>query len=287
MKNYISSLVMAVALFCAVEACTSSSEPMQTKAREPASDGINTAETTAKHAQTGDATVASDNSTIVTNTIGASDKSTDSTLHPTDTEDATVETVKDSAVALVEDAVVTPDKDVVVTPSDVVAAAPTEDAATTEEPPSEAEQKFLDMIASKQTYSAATITPLYDQLDAIPSEFLIGTWKGHVFEANPTNPNNWYGKRIAPDLTAEPWLTNLPDGGVGPNSTNIFLGCPSTIQQEMFRGKISAVLVYNNQTNRDYFRKIVGDVDVRALDDIVIGYSSSQLKYFYLVRTFL
>lgn len=287
MKNCTSSLVITVAICCAVEACTSESVPTQTNAKEPASDGINTAKTTATNTYTGDATVVSDNATITNDTIGASDKSTDSTLPLTDTEDAAVETVKDSAVTPIKDAVVTPDKDANVTPADVVVVAPAEDAATTEEQPTEAEQKFLDMMASKQTYNAATITPLYDQLDAIPSEFLIGTWKGHVFEANPTNPNNWYGKRIAPDLTAEPWLTNLPDGGVGPNSSNIFLGCPSTIQQEMFRGKTSAVLVYNNQTNRDYFRKIIGDVSLRALDDIVIGYSSSQLKYFYLVRTFL
>jgi len=287
MKNYTSSLVIAVAICCAVEACTSPSAPTQTNAKEPASDGINAAETTTTNAYTGNATVASDNSTITNHTIGASDEGTDSTLPPTDTEDAAVETVKDSAVTPIKDAVVALDKDVDVTPADVVVLTPAEDAATAEEQPTEAEQEFLDMIASKQTYDAATITPLYDQLDAIPSEFLIGTWKGHVFEANPANPNNWYGKRIAPDLTAEPWLTNLPDGGVGPNSSNIFLGCPSTIQQEMFRGKTSAVLVYDNQTNRDYFRKITGDVNLRALDDIVIGYSSSQLKYFYLVRTFL
>jgi hypothetical protein len=270
-----SELIAVIGLLLAIEACSSSSNQPRTNAIDPANTNGNAAGTGTTAVNAGGA-VAINTATGGSTAPVATNKDKDANAKTDKIADASVTAGKDAKAGgtggNAADAAVSAIKGA-------------DAAVATKKKPTEAEQKLLDMIASKQTYDATTIDPLYDQLDVIPSEFLIGTWKGHVFEANPANPQNWYGKRVAPDLTAEPWLTNLPDGSPGPN--NPIMGAPSTIQQENFRGKVSAVLVYDTQMNRDYFRKLTGDLNQRALDDIVVGYSSSQLKYFYLVRSYL
>lgn len=143
-------------------------------------------------------------------------------------------------------------------------------APATAEPakPTAEEQQILDMMAdTSKRYDSTILTPVYEKLDTVPKEFMVGTWKGGLFIAGSNSTSTWYGKRVAPDFTAEPMLTKGADGGPGPNS-----GGGATVKdEEDANGVTTACLTYDSGAIKDYFRKVSGDVKKRALGDVVIG----------------
>ena len=77
------------------------------------------------------------------------------------------------------------------------------------------EQRWLEMIASGEAYPAETLLPLFEQLQPVDTEFMLGTWKGGKFDggAEP-DPINWYGKRFNSTTDVEPLLVLDADGKV-------------------------------------------------------------------------
>lgn len=141
----------------------------------------------------------------------------------------------------------------------------------------DAEQQWLEMIASGQAYSADTLMPLFKQLEPVDTDFLVGTWKGGKFDggAEP-DPINWYGKRFTSTTDVEPLLVTDADGEV---VTYDRLGA-AQMRQVVFDGKPSAALIYDSQPIMDYFRKVN--------DDVVIGLGDIKGKptdfFFHLTR---
>lgn len=275
MKRNTSELIAVIGLLLVLEACDSSSNKAGTKAADPVNANAAGTGTTASNA--GGATAINSATSASTANV-ASNTDEETTVKTDNTADASVTIGKDGGGTGGKATNPAKGKD--------AAVAPAKDATVAAEQMSAEEQKMLEMYQDKKTHSAAEVDPLYEKLEAVPSEFLIGTWKGGVFEENPSNPQNWYGKKIYPDLTADAWLTNNPDGSPGPNNPIMGGMGPATIRQEEYKGKTSAVLVYANQVVRDYFRKIRGDYSNPELGDIVIGFSTYENNYFHLTRTF-
>lgn len=129
---------------------------------------------------------------------------------------------------------------------------------------SDLEQRWLDMIASGEAYPAETLIPLFEQLEPVDTDFMLGTWKGGKFDggAEP-DPINWYGKRFTSTTDVEPLLVLDADGKV---QTFDKLG-GAQMREIKYNGVTSAALIYDSQPIMDYFRKVNDNV-VIGLGDI-------------------
>jgi hypothetical protein len=117
----------------------------------------------------------------------------------------------------------------------------------------EAVARLKEMIQSGQAYTTEQIMPLYDQLDPVDIEFMLGTWKGGKFDAGKSpDPIRWYGKRFNSANNAEPLLARKPDGTI----YSFDKWGMAQLREIKYRGKVSASLIYDNKPIMDYFRKI-------------------------------
>jgi hypothetical protein len=127
-----------------------------------------------------------------------------------------------------------------------------------------AEQELLEMIKSKKAYPSATIMSLFEQLDPVPAEFMIGTWYGGKFDGGlEPNPINWCGKRFVSSSHVEPMLCRKEDGTVYAwEKWGV-----AQLREVAFGGKVQATLIYDTLPMMDYFRKVTKDI-VIGLGDI-------------------
>jgi hypothetical protein len=146
-----------------------------------------------------------------------------------------------------------------------------------ERPAAAAEQRLQQMIASGEAYSEDVLKALYDQLEAVPADFMIGVWRGGKFDGGTTpDPINWFGKQFVDRDHVEPLLVRGADGSV-----QVFdkLGA-ARLREVKFRGQTGAALIYDKQPIMDYFRRIS--------DDTVLGWGEVKGKdsvlFFYLTR---
>ncbi|WP_339845524.1 DUF4334 domain-containing protein [uncultured Halopseudomonas sp.] len=128
----------------------------------------------------------------------------------------------------------------------------------------EVEQRWLEMIASGEAYPAETLLPLFEQLEPVDTEFMLGTWKGGKFDGGAMpDPINWYGKRFNSTTDVEPLLVTDAEGKV---QTFDKLG-GAQMREIKYNGVTSAALIYDTQPIMDYFRKVNDNV-VIGLGDI-------------------
>lgn len=126
------------------------------------------------------------------------------------------------------------------------------------------ETRLLEIIASGEACPSETLMPLYDQLETVSADFMIGTWRGGKFDGGKDpDPINWYGKRFVSATHVEPLLCRAEDGTIYPYEK---LGA-AQLREVVFKGKASASLIYDQQPIMDYFRKVTDDV-VIGLGDI-------------------
>ena len=133
-----------------------------------------------------------------------------------------------------------------------------------------AETKLLEIIKSGEACPAATLMPLYEQLQPCSAEFMIGTWRGGKFDGGKEpDPINWYGKRFVSMTHVEPLLARAEDGSIYSFEK---LGV-AQLREVSFGGKVSACLIYDKHPMMDYFRKVtdevvigLGDIKGRPLD---------------------
>ena len=127
-----------------------------------------------------------------------------------------------------------------------------------------AESQFLEHIKSGAAVPAETLMPLYDQLEPISAEFMIGMWKGGLFDGGASpDPIKWYGKRFVSASHVDPLMCKAEDGTIY-SWTDWGV---AQLREVMCRGKLSASLIYDSQPIMDYFRKVTKDV-VIGLGDI-------------------
>jgi hypothetical protein len=133
-----------------------------------------------------------------------------------------------------------------------------------------AQTQLLEMIQTGQAYAPELLFPLYDQLEPLSIEEILGTWKGGKFDGGKDpDPIKWYGKRFVSEAYCEPLLCRKDDGSVYAYDN---LGS-AQLRLIAWRGQVSAALIYDKQPIMDYFRKVndrviigLGDVKGRPTD---------------------
>lgn len=140
-----------------------------------------------------------------------------------------------------------------------------------------AESRILAIIQSGQGCAANTLAGLFDQLEPISAEFMLGTWSGGKFDGGvDPDPIHWYGKRFTSLTDVEPLLCRAEDGSIYAYDK---LGS-AQLREMAYKGKVSASLIYDKQPIMDYFRKVT--------PNIVIGLGDVKGKptdfYFHLTR---
>ena len=141
-----------------------------------------------------------------------------------------------------------------------------------------AEADLLGIIESKKACPATVLLPLYQRLEPVSIDSILGTWRGGKFDGGKEpDPIKWYGKRFISRDQAEPLLCHAEDGSIYAYDK---LGSARLREAAIF-GVTSASLIYDQQPIMDYFRKLtenviigLGDIKGRPLD-----------FFFHLTRT--
>jgi hypothetical protein len=118
---------------------------------------------------------------------------------------------------------------------------------------------------------------LYDQLETISAEFMLGMWRGGLFDGGTSpDPIKWYGKRFKSAAHVDPLMCRAEDGTIYSYDKLGF----AQLREVSYRGKVSASLIYDSQPIMDYFRKVT--------PELVIGLGDIKGKptdfYFHLTR---
>lgn len=126
------------------------------------------------------------------------------------------------------------------------------------------ESDLLGIIKSGDACPAAKLMSMFEQLEPVSAEFMIGTWRGGKFDGGGVpDPIKWYGKRFVSRSHVEPLLCRAEDGSIYSYEK---LGV-AQLREVAFNGKCSASLIYDSQPIMDYFRKVTNDI-VLGLGDI-------------------
>lgn len=127
-----------------------------------------------------------------------------------------------------------------------------------------AETELLEIIRSKAACPASTLMPIFDQLEPVSAELMLGCWRGGLFDGGAApDPIKWYGKRFASASHVDPLMCRAEDGLIY-SYTKLGL---AQLREVACRGKVSASLIYDTQPIMDYFRKVTKDI-VLGLGDI-------------------
>lgn len=163
---------------------------------------------------------------------------------------------------------------------------------------------FQEAIA-KGKVTPEEATALFDSLETIPTEFLLGEWKGgELATGHPSDgrlaSSGWYGKTFRAVNDVDPLRYTAKAGGTFAGdpvkcvtSPTLRDACITDHQEEAetkqpgarlrvveFRGKTSAAMVYNNLPIIDHFRKVDEDTVLGAMDVPTPGPN----YFFYLQR---
>ncbi|MER7987813.1 DUF4334 domain-containing protein [Streptomyces noursei] len=136
-----------------------------------------------------------------------------------------------------------------------------------ETPPMGIEQEVLDVIASGGEYDGSKLAELFDRLEPVDADLLVGTWAGGGFERTSENAAQlaqmrWYGKRFVDAEHVEPLLCRDEHGAVFS-----FEGMGlATLREVVFRGKQSTAMVYDQLPIVDHFRRLTDDVLLCVMD---------------------
>ncbi|WP_405656864.1 DUF4334 domain-containing protein [Streptomyces sp. RK9] len=129
------------------------------------------------------------------------------------------------------------------------------------------EQEVLDIIASAGECDNARLTELFDRLEPVGADLLIGTWRGGGFEHTSENAAllakmRWYGKRFVTPDHVEPLLCRDEEGNVFSYED---MGL-ATLHEVVHRGKQSTAMVYDQLPIIDHFRRLTDDVLLGLMD---------------------
>ncbi|MFE7539356.1 DUF4334 domain-containing protein [Streptomyces platensis] len=136
-----------------------------------------------------------------------------------------------------------------------------------EAPAMRIEQEVLDVIASGGQCDNAKLTELFDRLEPVDTDLLIGTWQGGGFEHTSENAAlltkmRWYGKRFVDADHVEPLLCRDEDGTVFSYEE---MGL-ATLREVVHRGKQSTAMVYDQLPIIDHFRRLTDNVLLCVMD---------------------
>ena len=133
---------------------------------------------------------------------------------------------------------------------------------------------------------------LFDSLDTVPLEFMMGDWLGEGFHTNHPldgllETYHWHGKSFEGVDDVHPLVFNTVGGGKANINPGIRLLIPilktsksrARLRMTEYRGKVSATMAYDQLPIHDVFRKldentVLGAMDLKGLD----------LPFFFVLR---
>lgn len=142
------------------------------------------------------------------------------------------------------------------------------------------ETRFQELAASTLPVTVDTMFAFFDTLAAVDTTLLRGDWDGGVFRTGHWGEKQlgkiqWVGKRFHNENDVYPIISR---NAQGEREINPVLG-KATLRTEEHRGLTTAVMVYNDQPVKDYFR--------RVNDNLVVGVMDRQgdpLPLFFYLR---
>lgn len=150
----------------------------------------------------------------------------------------------------------------------------------------EARETFRELQQDPGPIDTATLDAVFDALEPIDCEFLIGDWKGGEFKTGhkgslALKALKWHGKSFKSQLDAKP-LICLDDQG-NKFSSQAMKG-EASLWMVQFRGKVSACMVYDAQPVFDHFRKVDDRTVMGIMDGKEQVFDKGKHYYFYLER---
>lgn len=131
-----------------------------------------------------------------------------------------------------------------------------------------AESEFLKIAEAGET-DTHTACRLFDELEAVPPEELLGVWRGRELRTGHPLDGvmkklNWYGKAFHDAERVDPLLFELPGGKIAAvDPATVYEkgklleapGGKARMRRIEHRGKAGAAMVYDNLPIIDHFRK--------------------------------
>ncbi|MFB4320219.1 DUF4334 domain-containing protein [Actinomadura sp. 21ATH] len=145
-----------------------------------------------------------------------------------------------------------------------------------------AQDRLLGLVRGGGPAGPDELGRLYDRLQPVSATFMLGTWRGGLFDESGAMAARlvklrWYGKRFTGVEDVEPLLCRDDAGGI-----YSYTGMGMARLREMaFRGTVSAAMVYDDRPIIDHFRRVSQDVVMGAMD----AKGTDSTLYFHLTRT--
>lgn len=147
-----------------------------------------------------------------------------------------------------------------------------------------AQKRFRELRESGGRVDAEELDRIFDALEAVDCEPLLGRWKGGDFDTgHPVTQQlaatGWYGKTFHSLSEVDPLICRGADGELYSDLKT--MGGGASLWMVAFRGKVSATMVYDRRPVLDHFRR----VDDNTLMGIMNGKGvlhEGRPYYFYL-----
>ncbi|KAJ5179053.1 transcription factor cmr1 protein [Penicillium capsulatum] len=143
--------------------------------------------------------------------------------------------------------------------------------------------KFFEIVNAKDGADMTAIEALFDQLDALPSDAMVGRWKGTSFDA--THPAHqllkdakWFGKNMHSVDDVDPVIITDDQG----NQVVCSDYGKARLREVVFRGVPTASMIYDILPIIDSFRRVSDEVVLGAMDNRDLNVHGTF--YFYLTR---
>lgn len=151
----------------------------------------------------------------------------------------------------------------------------------------------FEQIAALGKTDAHTACRLFDELETVGLEELLGTWRGREFlTGHPLDgvlkKFGWYGKAFHDAENIDPLLFEMPGGEItaidpapmyDKRKLLKAVGGKARMRLVECRGKVSAAMVYDNLPIIDHFRKVEEDVLLGMMDR-----KGDKVPYFFILE---
>lgn len=128
-------------------------------------------------------------------------------------------------------------------------------------------QQLQQLQSSSERLAIAVLQNFFDSLDALPADFMLGEWEGGVFNTGHPGEKqlgalNWRGKTFHSANDVNPIISHDDSGK---RVVNPVLGTAS-LRSVVYRGVLTATMVYDNHPIFDHFRKIDDNTVLGVMD---------------------
>ncbi|CCF37193.1 hypothetical protein CH063_08588 [Colletotrichum higginsianum] len=146
--------------------------------------------------------------------------------------------------------------------------------------PKTLEQQFAELTKEGRIEEAAVIA-VFDQLKAIPPEFMLGKWDGFPIDTSHTateQPFKWAGKDFRSLDDVDPVMVWGKDGS---RTWNADFG-HAQVREIKYRGLLTAGMIYDDFPRIDSFRFVDENTVLGAMEDKNV--ENNRPVWFYMRR---